>query len=192
MDLLIQDVADIAREEDDEGEGDQVGEGGQDDGEEGEHEQLDEETADEGDVVEENVPNKRRRGRDRDWQEIESFATPELYKASGIFTEIKSQMSRTNDRPTNDSRVEIFSCKHARKNGWKKCKKVFKVVHPQDSFEIVVFGTDDDHLHEEDPAYNTKENYHWTEPQMELMRRYVISVFSVQPHLNGHKPALAV
>ena len=65
MDLLIQDVADIAREEDDEGEGDQVGEGGQDDGEEGEHEQLDEETADEGDVVEENVPNKRRRGRDR-------------------------------------------------------------------------------------------------------------------------------
>ena len=30
------------------------------------------------------------------------------------------------------------------------------------SFEIVVLSTLDEHQHEEDPEFTTKENYHWS------------------------------
>ena len=33
------------------------------------------------------------------------------------------------------------------------------------SFEIVVLSTLDEHHHEEDPEFTTKENYHWTVQQ---------------------------
>ena len=40
-----------------------------------------------------------------------------------------------------------------------------QVMYLNTSFEIVVLSTLDEHHHEEDPEFTTKENYHWTVQQ---------------------------
>ena len=64
-------------------------------------------------------------------------------------------------------------CKFSQRRGYKVCKRQYMVVYPSSSLTVVVFHTPDhlEHLHEEDPTYQTKENYHWTEQQEAIVLR---------------------
>ena len=164
MDLRLLDAADIPREEVEEGVDDEEETGGD----------TNEDTGEETGEEEENVTgHKRKRGKDREWKEHSSFPSKEHYQASEIFAEIKSQMTRNRVQSLPNSRHELFACRHAKKSGWMPCKKVYKVVYPHTSFEIVVYETEDIHVHEEDPKSHTKDYYHWTEAQVAVIRRYL-------------------
>ena len=154
MDLNLQDAAHIVPgEEDYNGHGDE----GDTSGSEGEEE----------------AQPKRRRGKDLKWKQIASFPSSDLYKGSEIFTELNSQMSRKRVTPAGNSKIEWFECLYSRKRGYKKCPKMYKASFPQSSDEVFVYSTEDDHVHEEDNAHQTKTNYHWTASQEDVIRRCI-------------------
>ena len=162
MDFNLQDAADLA-------------EAGRHEGAEEEHEQhleqgSDEENDEEDD--EENAP-KKRRGKDREWKLTANFANQDIYKDSDIYTEIKSEMYRNRNWNTEDSRVELYLCNYSRKAGYKSCPRLFRVEYSHTSLDIFVYGTEDEHQHEEDPEYQTNLNYRWTEAQEEVIHQHL-------------------
>jgi hypothetical protein len=80
-------------------------------------------------------------------------------------------MLRKKNWKTAHGRCETYVCKHSHKKVWKKCHLQYRVVYSERNFTIVTFVTEEDHLHEEDAANTTKENYHWTRQQEEIVLR---------------------
>lgn len=132
-----------------------------------------EEEEEEGEEDEEEGQPKQRRGKDREWKEIASFASNDLYKESELFTELNSQMTRRKESKEGNTKFEWFICREARRKGRMKCPRVLKVGFPQWSHEVVVYGTDDDHQHGEDEGHQTKTYYHWTDAQEAVIRRCI-------------------
>ena len=90
-----------------------------------------EEEEEEGEEDEEEGQPKQRRGKDREWKEIASFASNDLYKESELFTELNSQMTRRKESKEGNTKFEWFICREARRKGRMKCPRVLKVGFPQ-------------------------------------------------------------
>ena len=68
-----------------------------------------------------------------------------------------------------ESRNQNFVCKYASKRGWKYCPRQYKVCFLHKVMNIMIYCTPEEHCHEEDENYTTKENYHWTKTQEEII-----------------------
>ena len=116
---------------------------------------------------------KKGRGPDTYLEEFKRFANPKEFKEDVVWEEIGSSMTRRKKWNTDLGRKESYVCKFSQRRGYKVCKKQYMVVYPSTSLIVVVWHTPDhlEHLHEEDPAYQTKENYHWTQQQEAIVLR---------------------
>ena len=125
---------------------------------------------------EENVEEpRRRRGKERSWDQIGSFSTVAEFKSSEIHTELTAQMTRNNKHPNKEEefQYDTYVCAYFRKRGWKSCPKTVRVGYSQTSQDIVVWSTDNEHQHELDPDYDTTINFRWTAEQEEVVRRHL-------------------
>ena len=139
--------------------------------EEQRHEHESEES--EGDGAEDVAAPKRKRGKDRDWKQVECFSNKDLYEASEIHTKITSQMHLRSTYKTQDNTNVLYACSYFRKRGWKPCQRALRVSFSQTSMDILVLETDDAHVHEKDPDFGTNTYYRWTEAQEGLIRLYL-------------------
>ena len=140
--MNIIDAADILREDENE-----------DIGEEDEEEEVDEEEGDQ--------EPKRRRGKDRVWNQIGSFANMDQWKGSDICADVTNEMTRNTQHDTFDYHFDVFVCHYSRKHGWKPCPRIVRVGFSTTSQEIVVWENEGGHhQHEEDPNFETGTNYH--------------------------------
>ena len=102
------------------------------------------------------------RGKDGVWKELASFPNTDQFIASDIYSELSAEMTRHNIYKGKDCHSHLYVCRYFKKQGWKRCHRAVRVGFSQTSFEIFVWGTDDQHIHEEEPRFATPVNYHWT------------------------------
>ena len=124
--MNIIDAADILREDENE-----------DIGEEDEEEEVDEEEGDQ--------EPKRRRGKDRVWNQIGSFANMDQWKGSDICADVTNEMTRNTQHDTFDYHFDVFVCHYSRKHGWKPCPRIVRVGFSTTSQEIVVWENEGGH-----------------------------------------------
>ena len=134
--------------------------------------ELEEEEQEE-EVEEMTEPAKKGRGQDTYLEEYKRFSNVKEFKDDVVWEEMASLMTRRKKWNTDLARKEAWVCKFSQRRGYKICKRQYIVVYPSTSLTVVVFHTPDnlEHLHEEDPTYHTKENYHWTEKQEAIVQR---------------------
>ena len=116
---------------------------------------------------------RKGRGQDTNLEEYLEFEDPQSFKQHKVHEEIWTAMTRRKSWETNMGRKESYACKFSQKRGYKVCKRQFMVTYPSTSFKVLVYHTPDhlEHLHEEDPSHQTKENYHWTLQQEAVVLR---------------------
>ena len=113
------------------------------------------------------------RGKDRVWRELASFPNTDQFRASDIQIELSSEMTRHTIYKGEDCHNHLYDCRYFKKKGWKRCHRAVRVGFSQNSFEIFVWETDDQHIHEEEPGFVTPVNYHWTPEQCQAIRRHI-------------------
>ena len=113
------------------------------------------------------------RGKDRVWKELASFPNTDQFIASDIYSELSAEMTRHNIYKGKDCHSHLYVCRYFKKQGWKRCHRAVRVGFSQTSFEIFVWGTNDQHTHEEEPGFATPVNYHWTPEQCQAIHRHI-------------------
>ena len=133
---------------------------------------LEEEVEEEfGEEEQEEEAPRRGRGPDLEMEELFRFNSPEEFKEHEIFKEIEDVMTRKKVWMTPEAEKKSYVCKFSQKRGFKKCKRQYTVLLPQRCMMVIVWHTPkEEHQHEEDPAFVTKTNYHWTAQQEAIIR----------------------
>ena len=121
---------------------------------------------------EDEEPETRRRGRDRDWRFYKSFSSIDEYKASDIYINEISKMSMRKSRSTRYADRETFECKFARRIAYLPCGVKFRVSFDSASDDVTIEMCGDKHSHDKDKDYAQTRNpnyFRWNEEQTELI-----------------------
>ena len=119
---------------------------------------------------------RRGRGPDLEMEELIRFNSPEEYKEHAISKEIDEVMTRKKVWITPQAEKRSYVCKFSQKRGYTKCKKQYTVLLPQTCMMVIVEHTHrEEHMHEVDPNFTTKTNYHWTPKQEAIIRTGILS-----------------
>ena len=114
---------------------------------------------------------KGKRGKDIPWMEIKTFLTIKEYENSDIFSEVQDIFTARVNRETEYADSTRYTCKYARKVGWKVCPMMYRVRFLAHNDEVVVESYGNAHLHEEqeDNDDNNGVNFKWTSAMTEIV-----------------------
>ena len=126
-----------------------------------------------GQIDEEEVEAKNTRGKDLDWEELIHFENNQELEESEIRAEIKELMTKRKEWKTSWATNQNYSCKFQSKKGFKSCLRQIKVCFISTSHKVAVFSNMEEHCHQEDLDHVTAINYHWTGPQLDIIRNFI-------------------
>ena len=114
------------------------------------------------------------RGKDLEWIPASSFGSDTLYKESQIYNELKESYTLKRKSEAQSGVVENYVCRFSRRAGYVKCPKQFRVIFPDDSFDVHIEETNCPHNHAENPdSLPTTGIYHWSHRATEIIKEGV-------------------
>ena len=116
---------------------------------------------------------KNTRGKDMEWEELINFKNNKELEESEVWAEIKEFMTRRKQWTTGWATNQNYTCKFQVKMGFKSCLRQIKVCFVSSCQKIAVFSNMEEHCHQEDLDHVTAINYHWTGPQLDIIRNFI-------------------
>ena len=111
-----------------------------------------------------------KRGKDILWIELKSFLTTKEYNDSELVKEISEKFTARIRRETDFADTIRYSCKHARKVGWRACPMMLRVRFLAHCDEVLVEQHGNVHLHEEENDHEHQGvNYRWSDAMTECI-----------------------
>ena len=117
----------------------------------------------------------RKRRKHFNWRQVARFESPQEFNRSHMKEELDRQMIRNRVWRSSEARNENYDCKLFKKQAWKSCLRKYRVIYLNTSFAIMVLSTSHEHHHEEEAGFTTKDNYHWTVQQEEIVAQSLVT-----------------
>ena len=137
----------------------------------------------------EDLPKRKGRGPETDWDREETYENPSIFNVSTRRKEIDTFLTRRRRYDTFAGRMEHYVCKFSKKTWFKRCPVELKVCYIATSFEIVVFYKNLKHIHEEDLSGYLSLKFHYTQAQRDIIEDGIQNFSSNNRILNNLKEA---